>query len=86
MIPLAMETALGAERFSPLAVAVIGGMTASTFLTLIVVPVLYDAFEDIRQGLRRKKAVPLKEAAFKRRYSPMILINTRLRRRPSNSP
>ncbi|MBZ0269738.1 efflux RND transporter permease subunit, partial [bacterium] len=43
MIPLAAEWALGAERFSPLAVAVIGGMTASTFLTLIVIPVLYDS-------------------------------------------
>lgn len=45
MIPLAMEWALGAERFSPLAVAVIGGMTASTFLTLVVIPVLYDLSE-----------------------------------------
>lgn len=42
MIPLAAEWALGAERFSPLAIAVIGGMTASTFLTLILIPVLYD--------------------------------------------
>jgi multidrug efflux pump subunit AcrB len=47
MIPLAMEWALGAERFSPLAVAVIGGMTASTFLTLVVIPVLYDLSEGI---------------------------------------
>lgn len=46
MIPLASEWALGAERFSPLAIAVIGGMTASTFLTMIVIPVLYDAFDD----------------------------------------
>ncbi len=45
MMPLAMEWALGAERFSPLAVAVIGGMTASTFLTLVVIPVLYDLSE-----------------------------------------
>jgi multidrug efflux pump subunit AcrB len=47
MLPLAMEWALGAERFSPLAVAVIGGMTASTFLTLVVIPVLYDLSEGI---------------------------------------
>ncbi|MBN1446375.1 MAG: efflux RND transporter permease subunit [Bacteroidetes bacterium] len=45
MIPLAMEWALGAERFSPLAVAVIGGMTASTFLTMVVIPVLYDLMD-----------------------------------------
>lgn len=48
MIPLAMEWALGAERFSPLAIAVIGGMTASTLLTMIVIPVLYDWLDDIR--------------------------------------
>lgn len=52
MIPLAFEWALGAERFSPLAIAVIGGMTASTFLTMIVIPVLYDAFDDWGQLLR----------------------------------
>ena len=47
MIPLALEWALGAERFSPLATAVIGGMMASTFLTMIVIPVLYDIFDDL---------------------------------------
>ncbi|HNR69287.1 MAG TPA: efflux RND transporter permease subunit [bacterium] len=48
MLPLAMEWALGAERFSPLAVGVIGGMTASTFLTLWVIPILYDGLEALR--------------------------------------
>ncbi len=47
MIPLAMEWALGAERFSPLAVAVIGGMTAATFLTMIVIPVFYSVMDDL---------------------------------------
>ncbi|MBD3225660.1 MAG: MMPL family transporter [Caldithrix sp.] len=51
MIPLAAEWALGAERFSPLAVAVIGGMVASSFLTMIVIPVLYDAFEGAKVKL-----------------------------------
>jgi len=41
MLPLALELALGSERFSPLAIAVIGGLLAATFLTLIVVPVLF---------------------------------------------
>ena len=54
MLPLALEWALGAEGFSPLATAVIGGMTASTFLTLIVIPVLYDSFETWRVGLQRR--------------------------------
>lgn len=54
MIPLAMEWALGAERFSPLAVAVIGGMTAATFLTMIVIPVFYSALDDLGRLLRRE--------------------------------
>jgi Cu/Ag efflux pump CusA len=49
-----MGWALGAERFSPLAVAVIGGMTASTFLTMIVIPVLYDAFDDLARKVRKQ--------------------------------
>ncbi len=53
MIPLAAEWALGAERFSPLATAVIGGMTAATFLTMVVIPVLYDLFDGWHQALTR---------------------------------
>lgn len=48
MTPLALEWALGAERFSPLAIAVIGGMTAATFLTMLVIPIAFDGFEDLR--------------------------------------
>ncbi len=48
MTPLALELALGAERFSPLATAVIGGMLASTLLTLVVIPVLYDVVDGLR--------------------------------------
>lgn len=48
MLPLAMEWALGSERFSPLATAVIGGLLASTLLTLIVIPVLYDLVDGLR--------------------------------------
>ncbi len=53
MTPLALEWALGAERFSPLSTAVIGGMTASTFLTMIVIPVLYDTFDDWKQTFKQ---------------------------------
>lgn len=47
MLPLGLELALGAERFSPLAIAVIGGMLASTLLTMIIIPVIYASFEKI---------------------------------------
>jgi hydrophobe/amphiphile efflux-1 (HAE1) family protein len=56
MTPLAMEWALGAERFSPLAIAVMGGLTAGTLLTMIVVPVLYDSLDSLRVRLVRSPA------------------------------
>ncbi|MDA3863289.1 MAG: efflux RND transporter permease subunit [Deltaproteobacteria bacterium] len=45
MIPLAGEWALGSERFAPLAVAVIGGMTAATLLTMVIIPVFYSLLD-----------------------------------------
>lgn len=41
MLPLALELSLGAERFSPLATVVIGGIFLATLLTMVVVPVVY---------------------------------------------
>jgi heavy metal efflux system protein len=40
-IPMALSTSAGAEVQRPLATVVIGGILSSTFLTLIVLPVLY---------------------------------------------
>lgn len=48
MTPLALELALGSERFSPLAVTVIGGILAATFLTLIIIPTVYVLMERIQ--------------------------------------
>jgi Cu/Ag efflux pump CusA len=48
MIPIAMEWAVGIERLSPLAVVAIGGLLAGTFLTLLVVPVLFHLLESGR--------------------------------------
>ena len=41
MVPLALELGAGSETWSPMARAVIGGLTFSTLLMLIVVPCLY---------------------------------------------
>ncbi len=56
MLPIALEWAIGLERLSPLAVVAIGGLTVSTFLTLIYVPVFYDLFESARQRLSQALA------------------------------
>jgi heavy metal efflux system protein len=44
-VPMAIATGTGAEVQRPLATVVIGGILSSTFLTLIVLPVLYAWFE-----------------------------------------
>lgn len=45
MVPLAIGLGTGSETWSPLAKAVIGGLTATTFLTLVVIPVVYILLE-----------------------------------------
>ena len=40
-IPMALATGAGAEVQRPLATVVIGGILSSTFLTLVLLPVLY---------------------------------------------
>jgi cobalt-zinc-cadmium resistance protein CzcA len=44
-IPMALSTSAGAEVQRPLATVVIGGIISSTFLTLVVLPVLYNWVE-----------------------------------------
>jgi multidrug efflux pump subunit AcrB len=55
MLPLALGLGAGAELRQPMAVAIIGGLTTSSLLSLIVVPVLYTLVEDgWPKGLRYK--------------------------------
>ncbi len=48
MIPIALEWSVGIERLSPMAVVAIGGLIVGTFLTLLVVPVLFHLLESGR--------------------------------------
>lgn len=41
MLPLALSQSEGSEMWKPMAITVIGGLTVSTILTLLVIPVLY---------------------------------------------
>ncbi len=66
MLPIAMSTSAGSEWKSGLAWALVGGLTSSMFLTLILVPVVYvkaDAWREtvpafFRKVFRRKEYVP----------------------------
>ena len=46
MLPIAWGWGVGSELRQPMAVAIIGGLLASSLLSLIVVPVLYTLLED----------------------------------------
>jgi HAE1 family hydrophobic/amphiphilic exporter-1 len=49
MMPVAIGVGEGGEFYSPMAVAIIGGVIVSTFLTLLVVPSFYDSIEISRE-------------------------------------
>jgi HAE1 family hydrophobic/amphiphilic exporter-1 len=59
MLPLALALGAGAEMRAPMARAVVGGLITSTFLTLLVVPVMYSVLDDfgnwIKRHIKRKK-------------------------------
>ena len=55
MMPIAIGIGEGAETRSPMAIATIGGLLTSLFLTLIVVPAAYDLLDDLEGKLIRKK-------------------------------
>jgi len=49
LIPMALALERGAELMQPLAIVVIGGLTFSTFMTLILIPVIYEWAEQRRR-------------------------------------
>ncbi|MFN8239787.1 MAG: efflux RND transporter permease subunit [Bacteroidales bacterium] len=52
MLPLAMSKGTGSEMWSPMGIAVIGGLIFSTIVTLVIVPVVYAVFA--RRGERNR--------------------------------
>jgi HAE1 family hydrophobic/amphiphilic exporter-1 len=65
MLPVALSRGDGSEWRNPMGIIAIGGLAASTFLTLLVVPVLYTLLDDaasfLRRALRRPTAPRAKE-------------------------
>jgi len=56
LVPMALAIGEGAELQAPLAIVVIGGLAASTLVTLVLVPAVYTLFEEGLSGLRRGTA------------------------------
>ena len=48
MLPMALSTSEGAEMRAPMAITVIGGLVATTFLTLFVIPIIYSVVNRVR--------------------------------------
>ncbi|HPF94615.1 MAG TPA: efflux RND transporter permease subunit, partial [Tenuifilaceae bacterium] len=62
MLPMALSQGEGSEIWRPMGIVVIGGLLVSTFITLIVVPVLYGILS--RHGERDKEERTRKEFIF----------------------
>jgi HAE1 family hydrophobic/amphiphilic exporter-1 len=56
MMPIALATGAGSEWKNGMAWALIGGLTSSLFLTLIVVPVVYDLADRVRMKVIRHRS------------------------------
>lgn len=56
LVPMALGIGEGSELQAPLARVVIGGLLASTLVTLVLVPSVYTLFEEGIAGLRRQAA------------------------------
>ena len=54
MVPVAVGSGEGADFRSPLGVAVIGGVLTSTFLSLLVIPTVYEILDDFRSWAASK--------------------------------
>lgn len=56
MLPMALSTSAGSEMRAPMAIAVVGGLVATTFLTLFIVPIIYSLFDRVRFKPKKLKA------------------------------
>jgi HAE1 family hydrophobic/amphiphilic exporter-1 len=56
LVPMAIGVGEGGELQAPLARVVIGGLLASTMVTLVLVPAVYTLFEEGLAGLRGKRS------------------------------
>jgi HAE1 family hydrophobic/amphiphilic exporter-1 len=76
LLPVLLATSAGSEFRAPLAAVVIGGNISSTLLTLILVPVIYNAFDagagKVSRVFRRLFAAPPQEPAV----SPVLHTGT----------
>ncbi|MBL9166886.1 MAG: efflux RND transporter permease subunit [Verrucomicrobiales bacterium] len=83
-VPMAIATGAGAEVQRPLATVVIGGILSSTFLTLVLLPVLYAWFErrpdsdaDASEASRLRRSPPRERRPSFQAVTPSSSAGTR---------
>ena len=59
LMPLALGIGEGADAQAPLARAVVGGLTGSTLITLVLIPAVYSLFHPERKASPDRKQVPM---------------------------
>ncbi len=71
MVPMAVGSGQGSEMWKPMGVAVIGGLTFSTILTLLFVPVLYCSFagRGVKRNRRKMRKAHKKTAPLEHKKS-----------------
>jgi HAE1 family hydrophobic/amphiphilic exporter-1 len=74
MLPLAIGTGQGSEMWESLGISIIGGMTFSTIITLVMIPALYSVFGGF--GIKRQR---------KKNYERILRYNETLARSLSKS-
>ena len=57
LVPMSLGIGEGSELQAPLARVVIGGLTTSLLITLVLVPTVYTLFEEGWRGLAARSAV-----------------------------
>jgi HAE1 family hydrophobic/amphiphilic exporter-1 len=61
LLPLAFGVGEGADAQAPLARAVVGGLMASTMITLLLIPVIYDCFHSDQESTSTSSEDPVPE-------------------------
>jgi hypothetical protein len=54
MLPIALGLGVDPSFRAPMAISVIGGLVTSTFLSLLVIPVVYTLVADVQAWIRRR--------------------------------
>jgi len=74
MVPIAMGVGADIQFRSPMAIAVLGGLISSTFLSLLYIPAIFTIVDDFAQGARRilhRKTAGQRELA-KPKQGPLV--------------